>query len=68
MLHRFCPHSNISATKRWIAMKFCTDIHDPQRMYHNDFVDPMGVLKRIGHSVGGGPLIIPINFFPDFHV
>ena len=25
----------------WIAMKFCTNIHGPQRIYSNDFGNPL---------------------------
>ncbi len=37
----FVPDYNIAITIRGIAMKFCTDIHGPQRMKPTDFGDPL---------------------------
>ncbi len=40
-VHRFAPDWNISTTRGRIAMKFCADIHGPQRMNSTDFGDPL---------------------------
>ncbi len=36
-VHYFCPDWNVSATVWEIAMKFCTDIHGPQKMNPTDY-------------------------------
>ena len=40
-VHNFGPDRNTSTITWWIARKCCSNIHGPQRMDFNDFVDPL---------------------------
>lgn len=41
LIYHFGPDKNIPRTIGWVAMKFCTDSYDPQRLNYKDFGDPL---------------------------
>lgn len=41
LVYHFVPASNVSATLRWIAIKFCRGIHGPHRINPDYFGIPM---------------------------